>query len=226
MNKRTFFHQQTWIALILCPLFYFSMNTIEFNQPKVLKAAEYQLTPQFFRFISAGFWPATADLLWLQTLQLMGQGIYSKEVLSETLSFYRLSTDLDPNFYELYDQASVNFGFYFEAVEPALEIIDRGIKVYESGNYPPKFWTHPYSLYLYRAYVNAFLKNDWRAAKADYLKTAYSPGAPVYLQDMKVWLKEEGSERKLAVKVLKILIQSTQDPIVKAKYQEKIKQYE
>lgn len=226
MNKRHFFHRQTYLAFLLCPLFYFVSTQIEMHQPKSFKAAQYQLTPEFFKFISAGFWPATADWLWLQTLQKIGQGNYSKDALIETQGFYRLSTALDPYFYVAYDQAAVVFSFYFESADPALEMIDRGIKVYEAGAYPKKFWTHPYSLYLYRAYVNAFLKNDWVQAKEDYLKTAYSPGAPEYLQNMKLWLKQEGSEKKLAVRVLKVLVNSTADPILKTRYQEKIKLYE
>ena len=226
MNKRRFFHRQAFLALVFCPLIYLSISTVEFTQPKLFKAAEYQLTPQFFRFISAGFWPATADLLWLQILQKIGPGLNSQDAMKEVLGFYRLATSLDPYFYVLYDQAAVTFSFIYEAPYPAIEMIDRGIRIYEKGKYPKKFWTHPYSLFLYRAYVNAFIRNDWSAAKADYLKTADMPGAPPYLQLMKVWLKEEGSEKKLAVKVLKVLINSTNDPLVKSKYQEKIKLYE
>ncbi len=226
MNLRAFFSRQSFLVFLFCPILLFLMTNVEFSQPKLFKPAEYQLTPQFFKFISCGFWPAAADLLWMQTLQRVGEANYSPETLAETLGFYRLSTDLDPNFYEAYDQAAVLFSFFYEAPGAALEMIDRGIHVYESGNVPVKFWTHPYSLYLHRAYVNAFLKNDWSAAKEDYLKAAYTRGAPPYLQNMKLWLQKEGSEKKLAVKVLTLLIQNARDPVIKAKYEEKMKLYE
>ncbi|MBC7396131.1 MAG: hypothetical protein H7333_01705 [Bdellovibrionales bacterium] len=202
------------------------MANVEFRQPILFKATEYQLTPQFFKFISSGFWPATTDLLWMQTLQRVGAANYDPLTLPETLGFYRLVTTLDPNFYEIYDQGAVVFGFYYEAAYPAIELLDRGIDVYEHGNPPEKFWTHPYSLYLYRAYVNAFLRNNWAQAKRDYLKAAYTPHSPEYLQRMKIWLSQEGSEKKLAVRVLSLLIQNAKDPAIRAKYEEKLKKYE
>jgi len=202
------------------------MTAIQFNQPKLFKPAEYQLTPSFFKFISMGFWPAAADLLWIQTLQKIGAANYSPDTALEVLGFYRIATALDPNFYEIYDQAAVLFSFFYELPRPALEMIDRGISVYETKNPPAKFWTHPYSLYLYRAYVNAFLRNDWSAARDDYLKAAYTRGSPEYLQSMKVWLQQEGSEKRLAVRVLRLLIQNSNNPVVRQKYQEKLKQYE
>ena len=226
MNKRRFFHHQTMFALVFCPFLFVFANSTVFNQPKLYKAAEYQLTPRFFKFISAGFWPATADLFWLQTLQKIGTGVANHDSMEEVLGFYRLATSLDSGFYLLYDQAAISLSFIYEDPKAALEMIDRGIKVYLSGNYPSRFWSHPWSLYLYRAYVNAFLLNDWGAAKEDYLKTAELPGSPPYLQGMKQWLVQEGSEKKLAVKVLKVLINSTTDPVIKAKYQEKIHLYE
>jgi hypothetical protein len=226
MYLRAFFTRQSFLAVFFCPILLLLMTNVELPQPKLLKPAEYQLTPQFFKFISCGFWPAAADLLWMQTLQKVADANYSSETLPEMLGFYRLSTDLDPKFYEAYDQAAVMFSFFYEAPAAALEMIDRGIKVYESGNAPPRFWTHPYSLYLDRAYVNAFLRNDWSAAKEDYLKAAYTVGAPPYLQEMKRWLQKEGSEKRLAVKVLTLLIQNSRDPVIKAKYEEKKKHYE
>ncbi len=226
MNVRIFFHRQTFYAAILCPVLAFSMSRVDFSQPTLFKASEYQLSAPFFKFISAGFWPATADVLWMQTLQRVGSGMQKAEVISELSNLYRLITELDPNFYEIYDQAAVMLGYYFEEAGPALEIIDRGIHIYENGNPPQKFWSHPYSLYVYRAYINSFVSNDWSKAKIDYLRAADVPGAPLYLKTMKTWLVNEGSEKQLAQRVLKMLVSNSTNPIVKAKYLEKLKMYE
>ena len=226
MNVRAFFNRPSFFAVILCPVLIFLMTDVEFPQPKLFRPADYQLTPQFFRFVSCGFWPAAADFLWIQTLERVGSANYAPETLPEVLGFYRLTTSLDPNFYEAYDQAAVMMAFFYEAAYPALEMLDRGIKVYENGDPPKAFWTHPYSLYMYRAYVNAFLKNDWVEAKRDYLRASYVEGSPSYLKGMREWLKKEGSEKKLAVKVLKLLIMNSKDPVIRLKYQEKLKHYE
>jgi hypothetical protein len=221
MKLRVFLNWPILSALFFCPALLYSTTNIEFVQPRLFKSAEYQLTPEFFKFITFGFWPAAADLLWIQTLQKVGAANYAPDTLPEVLGFYQLSTSLDPNFYEAYDQSAVLFAFFYEAAFPALQMLDRGIQVYETGNPPKRFWTHPYSLYLYRAYVNAFLRNDWQSAKNDYLKASYVDGSPAYLQNMRIWLKEEGSEKKLAKRVLTLLIQNSRDPVIKAKYQEK-----
>jgi hypothetical protein len=226
MNVRVFLNLQCFFAVIICPLLWVLMTDVEFQQPKLFRPAEYQLTPQFFKFISSGFWPAAADMLWVQTLQRAGSSNYAPDTLPEVIGFYRLTTELDPNFYEAYDQAAVLLGFYYEAGYAAIEMLDRGIKVYRTGNPPRKFWTHPYSLFMYRAYVNAFLRNDWKAAKQDYLAAADTPGSPAYLEEMKSWLQKEGSEKKLAHKVLKLLMLNSKDPVLKAKYLEKMKHYE
>jgi hypothetical protein len=43
---------------------------------------------------------------------------------------------------------------------------------------------------------------------------------------MKSWLKEEGSDRKLAVRVLKVMILNTSDVDLKKRYEAKLKAYE
>ena len=87
MKTRAFLHRQTICAALLCPALLFLMTNVEFDQPKLFKPAEYQLTPQFFKFISFGFWPAAADLLWMRTLQNVSTNHYSPETMSETLGF-------------------------------------------------------------------------------------------------------------------------------------------
>jgi hypothetical protein len=226
MNRKHFFCRPVVVCLVFCLLLLLVPLRVQINQSREFKATGYELTPQFFKFISFGFWPATVDLLWIKTLQAVGQANYSQDTQKETLQYYRISSELDPYFYETYDQAAIVFAFYYGESNPALQMIDRGIKVYEHQDDPRKRWTHPFSLYLYRAYVNAFMRNDWVQAKQDYLRAAYAKGSPEYLQKMKVWLKEEGSEKKLATRVLKVLIQSTEDPLIRSRYQEKLKQYE
>jgi hypothetical protein len=226
MNVRQFLNKPFFSAIIVCPLLLTLILGTNFNKPQLFKSVEYQLTPQFFKFVSSGFWPAASDLLWLQTLQMIGNANYSPETLAESLGFYRLMTSLDPDFYEGYDQGALVFSFFYDAAYPSLEILDKGIRHYESGRAPKRFWTHPYSLYLHRAYVNAFLRNNWEAAKRDYLSAGDMANSPAYIKQMRFWLEKEGSEKRLAHNVLKLLIQNTTDKVIKAKYEEKLKAYE
>jgi hypothetical protein len=225
--KFSFSRTGRWIAtLLVCSGVYALALSMDFPKARLQKASEYQLTPQFFKFISVGFWPAAHDYLWIRTLQLIGSGETGGDVLRDSVGFYRLSTALDPYFYEIYDQAAVNFSCIFDAPFAALEFIDKGIRIYERANPPKRFWSHPYSLYLYRAYVNAFMRNDWAQARIDYLRAAYTPGSPAYLQQMKKWLQDGDGDRKLAIRVLKWMIRTTEDVRIRQKYEEKLRQYE
>lgn len=216
-----------WLATLgVCGALYGLAINMEFPTVRLQKSSEYHLTPQFFKFISVGFWPAAHDYLWIRTLQLIGSEERHGDVLKEALGFYRLSTALDPYFYEIYDQAAVNFACIFDAPFSALEFIDKGIRVYEVANPPQRFWSHPYSLYIYRAYVNAFMRNDWANARNDYLRAAYAPGAPAYLKQMKKWLQDGDGDRKLAVRVLRWMIKITEPGPARKKYEEKLRQYE
>ena len=215
------FYNGLGCVLIVAALCFFPSTLV--SKQEGFNAPYYPLNPPFARFVSAGFWPAVVDLLWIDLIQEIGGGKYSHETLPRVQGFYDLATDLDPNFYELYEQGGVFFYFYLKNPEASLRMFQKGISVYEHQNPPRDFWTHPYSLYIFEAYVYGFEMQDWVHAKEAFLKAAEVPSTPSYLDHMKVWLKEKGSEKVLATKILKILIQNASDPVVKQAYEEKLK---
>jgi hypothetical protein len=226
MKLPFFLHRHVIIVLLLSPILLFWVNKTQFNQQPLFNATQYQFTPPFFKLITFGFWPAAVDVSWIETVQLLGSHKITRDVAEEASTFYDLATDLDPNFYELYEQAGVGLAILGEQTELGIHFFQKGIKAYEEKDTPRAFWTHPYSLYIYLAFVEAYKKNDWAAAKKIYLQASYIPGAPLYLQEMREWLVKENSEVPLAKRVLKLLIQNATDQDVKKKYQEKLSQYE
>ncbi len=217
---------QTIIALIFCPLLFTSLQKFDFNKQNSLNVPPYHLTPQLFKFITLGYWPAASDALWIGTLQKIGAKTFTPELKQSTAEFYDLATDLDPYFFELYNQAGPTLSSLFHDGASATLILQKGIRVYENGLTQPKFWPTPFSLYLYQAYIYAFLENDWAHAKATFLAASEIKGAPYYLTEMKVWLKEEHSENELARRVLHMMINNTKDEDLKESYQEMLKKYE
>ena len=226
MKWSKYFHQPAFIAVTFSIIFFILTAPVEFPKLKVKGDTVFELTPPFFKLTTAGYWPAAVELLWIRTLQGAEGNEDTASVKTEFSQFYRLVQALDPYFYETYEQGAIFFSFISEDPDRALEVLDRGIQVYDSGLAPKKFWTHPYSLFIFRAYVNGFLKNDFKSAKSDFLKAAEIPNSPSYLTSMKSWLKEEGSEKALAIRVLKRLAESTSDPQIKKKYLEKLNIYE
>ncbi len=195
------------------------------QQPSSFSALS-QLSPDWVRWVSAGYSHAAVSLLWISTLSQIGTGVYDTNTIQETRSFYRLATDLDPHFFELYDQAAIFFMFYVEDATLAREILQKGIQFYEQRPLYPKYWFRPHALYLHLAYLEAFMAQDWAQAKQVYIRASQVPSAPSYLSHMRLWLDQEGSEKQLAIRVLKLLIETTSDELLKSQYQKKLRQYE
>jgi len=189
-------------------------------------ATQYQFTPQFFKLITFGFWPAAVEGLWIQTMQFIGTGKYPPSAVPAVRQFYDLATDLDPNFYELYDQSAILFSILFESADDAEHFLNKGIAVYKSGTAPAAFWTHPVTLYIYLGYVQAFQQHDWAKAKQTYLEASMLPNPLPWLVDMRHWLQEKNSEKRLARNVITIMINGTKDEEVKKILREKLKKYE
>ena len=226
MNWKKIIHRHAFLSLLFPILFFFLKTTVEFSRLRVNADTAFELTPQFFKLVTAGYWPAAVELLWIKTLQGADSGVELPVTKISFSKFYELAQSLDPYFYETYEQGAIFFAFMCEDSDESLRILDRGIRVYETGLAPQKFWTQAHMLYIFRAYVHGFLKFDFISAKRDYLRASELPRAPQYLTQMKSWLKEEGSEQKLAVRVLKTLVKTTSDPQIKKKYQEKLNLYE
>jgi hypothetical protein len=226
MKERFFLARHFIIVLILSPILLIWVNQAQFTQQPLFNATRYQFTPPFFKLVTFGFWPAAVDGLWIETVQLLASQNINSVPVAEVASFYDLATDLDPNFYELYEQAGVGFGIMGDDYDLGIHFFQKGIDVFQTKNPPRAFWTHPVTLYIFKAYIEAFQKNDWAQAKQTYLAAGALPNAPVYLQQMKIWLAEKNSERQLAKKVLTSMIRLTEDVRVQEKLKEKLAHYE
>jgi hypothetical protein len=226
MNWRTFFTPNTWVSFLAIALLAGGVTQTQFESRRVMGGPGYELTPGFFRFATMGHWTAAVDYLWIRTLQVTG-GIQKRSPeIQELARFYRLAQKLDPGFFETYTQAAVVFGVVLDEPDLALEVLDRGIAVYESGQYPKNFWSRAYLLYLYRAYVNAFEKENFREARRDFQRTSKMPGAPAYLALGGSKFDSPDADRRIAVHVLRYMVQTEKDPEIRKKYEEKLKRYE
>jgi hypothetical protein len=226
MTLRPFFNLQAFFALSFSAVFFFLTGNVEFQKSKARGDTGYELTPPFYKALSAGFWPVVADALWIRTLQEIGEQSHSRQSTEESARDYRILQNLDPLFFSSYEQASIHFSVVVNEPDLAIESLNRGIEVYETGRVPQGLWSSAFLLYIYRAYVKGVIQLDFKGARLDFLKASEIEGAPRYLSKMKIWLKEEGSDRRLARNILKQLISSTRNSDAKAKYLEQLKAYE
>jgi len=217
------------IAVILCPILFFAQSQIHIREfsPTQMEAKSYNAA--FFKFVTIGYWPAAVDWMWIQTIQVAGDKNYPQKLVPSVRFFYEIATDLDPKFYDLYEQSGVLFSFFFKDPADAAHLLEKGIhsfNAFPKTSEKVKGWSHPFTLHLLLAYVYSFQMHDWAKAKECFLSAAEVPGAPKYLQNMKFWLEEKGSERILARRVLNALIQNSTDPVLKSQYEEKLKAYD
>ena len=226
MNLRTLFHGHSFAALFFCIAFLFSIPGVDFQPVEDAADTGYELTPRFVRFVSGGWWPVVVDWEWLKTVQDLGEKNYGPQTKLGLEKSYRLIQGLDPFFYDSYDQGAIAFMVLLKDSDAALRVLDRGIRVFETGEFPKEYWRQAYVLYLLRASVHGYLKQDFVSARRDFLKAAEVPGAPAFLEKMKIWLEKEGSESILAGRMLRILISNTKDPVLKSFYEEQINRYE
>jgi hypothetical protein len=226
MFWRNIFHPQGLISIGAIAVLAGFISQTRLEPLRVADDTGYELTAPFFRFVTAGHWPAAVDYFWIRTLQVAGTSQKGSPQVQELARFYRLAQKLDPDFFETYLQGGLIFGVLLDEPDLALEVLDRGIRVYESGRYPKAFWQHPFQLYLYRAFVNAFMHENFSEARQDFLRASKVPGAPSYLSQGYTDLSAPDADRKIALHVLQQLIQNEKDPEVRKKYEEKLRKYE
>lgn len=226
MSWRHIFHFPAFFSSIFGSIFIFSISDIEFRNQKMRNDTGYELTSPLLKWMSGGFWVASCDALWLQVVQELGENQLNKEGAERVKRDYRLMQELDPFFFDTYEQAGLAMDLLFRDADAALEILDRGIRVFENQNPPKAFWNRVYALYLQRALVAAHRKLDFASARRDYLKASEAPGAPAYLSQMRIWLQKPGSEKTLAKKMLPILISNTSDPTLREFYKKQLERTE
>jgi hypothetical protein len=226
-----------WITILILPVLLWITTLQNPHSGRHYKPTLIPYTPPFFKWVTAGYWPAAVESLWINVVQKAGTSVQEPEAIQAAQSFYSLATDLDPLFFELYEQGAIYFSALANEPQAAVQLLKKGIQVYDSTitqrtdlqrskTFRTTHWVRPAILWIYFAYVYGYELQDWAHAKEAFLKAAEVPQAPAYLQNMKVWLQEKGSEKILAARILKLLIQNTDDIILKERYQLKLKEYQ
>ena len=202
-------------AGLACPLILLTQSRLPLPSPYVDPNPK-PYSSQFVKFASVGYWPAVTDWLWIQTLQLIGSRQHPPELKPFAYRFYELATELDPRFYDFYELASATFGFLFQSPRDAVYFLEKGVK------HINPHWTQPHMLHLMLSYYYGYELNDWSKSKEHFLAAAALPSAPPYLQRMKLWLGQKGSEKELARRILSSLISRTENELLKQEYQKKL----
>jgi len=129
MKMRLLFHRHSVFGLFFALSFVFSISGIEFSRPTASGDTGFEVTPQFLKAISSGFWPAACDALWLGVVQDIGEKKPTPETEARARVGYQMIQALDPDFFETYEQGASAFIAWYKNVDAALEVLDRGISI-------------------------------------------------------------------------------------------------
>ncbi len=201
------------------------------NEILTPKRFDMDFKPEFFTWITAGYWPAASDWLWVQGLYRIGGGKELSEYESDQLEiFMRLAVTLDPHYLNWYLDPGVHFSFAGNRPDVATEFLEKGFQNFQNQilpelksnqleHYDYGDWARMPVLAIQRAYTYGFVKRDWKKARDAFIEAEKIPNRPTYLSNFSKWLEEEGSEKRLGVKILNTLLRITKEP-------EKIKMYQ
>ena len=148
-----------------------------------------------------GYHHVGADLLWLQTLQVLGGsqlGHSDWEWLNHALD---VITTLDPQYVYAYDAGGTVLGDVAGRVDWSNHLLEKGTRE------NPTAWRLPFLL----AYNHFFHLQDYVRA-ADYMaRAARLPGHPAYVPQLAARLYVEGQNPKFALDYLETIMRATQD---------------
>lgn len=145
-----------------------------------------------------------ADLLWLQSVQVLGEREVDEAEYEWLFHAFDLITTLDPRFVAAYDTGGLLLTELARRVDLSNQLLEKGM----AAN--PTAWRIPYLL----GFNHFFYQRDYGVA-AQYLAAAsHLPGRPNYVPELASRLYVEAHSPELALSFLNSILDQTGDPQV------------
>ncbi len=163
--------------------------------------------------VSLGYGQLVADLLWLRTIQVVGD----RGVSCCYRWIYRAIdtvTTLDPTFAFAYQFGGLLLSTVGEPLELSEALLEKG----ERAN--PDVWQLPF----YRGYNVSVYRKDPARAAAHVARAARLPGRPDNLPEFAARLYEQSGSREAALDFLGTMIEETEDETMRELLEERVQQ--
>jgi hypothetical protein len=180
------------------------------------KAQRFMALPQgdFLRVLSLGYRQVVADLLWLQTVQMMGEKTVSKESGRWIFHALDVATTLDPKFVVAYEAGGIALCTMVVLPDASNALLEKGMR----NN--PEEWKLPFMLG-----INYYFEFQDDAKAAHYIAQASRlPGAPEYLARLAARLYASAREPQTAIDLLAQVYEHTTDDNVKRVLEQRVKE--
>ncbi len=196
------------VCLLQLPLTHLSNERPKLQQFMFLPSGE------FLRTASLGYRELTADLLWLQAIQVMGERKLNEEAGRWLYHALDRITTVDPKFVRAYEAGSHALCILVVMPEESNRLLEKGML------HNPQEWILPFLLG-----INYFfeLKDDVKAAEA-MAKAARLPGAPERLMSLAAKLFVTGKSPQDAVDLLVKAYEDADDENVRQMLEVRLKE--
>lgn len=195
-----------WIAVVVVLLGLLHARLAPWNDTKQ-RSTELMYLPdeRFLQLASLGNRQLVADLLWIRSIQVMGERNVSLSAGRWLYRVFDLITSIDPKFIRVYEAGSIALCTLVTMPEESNRLLEKGIA------HNPAEWKLWFLLG-----VNLFyeLSDDAKAAEA-FSRAAQIPGAPDNLAQLAAKLYAIGGSPQQAVNVLTMVHERTTDASVR-----------
>jgi tetratricopeptide (TPR) repeat protein len=169
---------------------------------------------EYLRVAVLGYEQVAADLLWIQTIQAMGERKVSKEAGHWIAQALDVITTLDPRFVRVYEVGGIALTTLVVLAEESNRLLEKGIR------HNPEVWQLPFLL----GFNYYFEFHDDQKA-ADYIARASRlPGAPAYLAPFAARLYVSARDPQDAIDFLAQMYAQTTDENVKRVLEQRLKE--
>jgi tetratricopeptide (TPR) repeat protein len=183
------------------------------SMPK-LHQLTYLPSGDYLRMASLGYRELAADLLWLQTIQVMGERKLSEEEGHWLYDAVDRITTLDPKFVRAYEAGSHALCILVVMPEESNRLLEKGM------HHNPQEWKLPFLLGINYYFE---LADDEKAAEA-MAKAARLPGAPQGIARLAAKLFVSAKSPQQAVELLAKVYEETSDENVRKVLEVRLKE--
>ena len=168
----------------------------------------------YLKFASLGYNQLVADLLWLNTVQVMGDKGAERRDAEWLYQAYDVITTLDPQSDYVYQIGGVFLGVLSGRADLAVPLFEKGTRA------NPDSWR----LQFYLGFNQFYYLGHFKEAAEAMAKAAALPGRPDYVQLLAARLYAEAQEPALALEFLGRMYEDSKDEQVRAQLLERMKE--
>lgn len=205
------------VTAIICLISLFGLHLrLDSLKAGIPKAQRFMTLPQgdVLRAWSLGYRHVVADLLWLQSVQAMGEKTVSEDAGRWIFHALDVATTLDPHFIMAYQAGAIALCTMVVLPHESNALLEKGMK------HNPDEWRLPFMLG-----VNYYFELHDDAKAAHYIAHASRlPGAPEFLGPFAARLYESAREPQAAIDFLAQVYERTTDESLKGILEQRLKE--